>query len=136
MKNFKDRECRQGTRAYILNLLLVHGANPNIQGLEVKHTPLHWLCYWGDHRAIEIILDFNHIGLLFAQKEEQDEYVKKYGAFNLFHTMDGATPIDIAGDLGKTKSLRAIISHFLQPKNRKVIINAFTEPWKFKKFGQ
>jgi len=79
----------------------------------VKHTPLHWLCFWGDYRAIKILLEFNHLGLAFGKRSDSQSFFEDNGAFNLFQTSDGATPVDIAGDLGKYKSVRTIIDHFL-----------------------
>jgi ankyrin repeat protein len=41
--------------------LMLEGANPNLQSPNVLHTPLHWLAYWGDHRAVEQLLEYNQI---------------------------------------------------------------------------
>ena len=35
------------------------GANANLLSPEINHTALHWLAYWGDHRAIDVLLDRN-----------------------------------------------------------------------------
>ena len=71
MRDFKEPggECPRGTRAYIINLLFAHGANPNIYSVDVKHTPLHWLCYWGDWRAVELLLQYNKTTLINLERE-------------------------------------------------------------------
>lgn len=59
MKEYIDLENRRPTRAYLVKLLIDYGADPNHQSEEFKHTPLHWLCYWGDHRAARTLLCLN-----------------------------------------------------------------------------
>lgn len=136
MSRYRDSECPKGSRAYLLNLLLAHGANPNVISGEVRHTPMHWLCYWGDWRAVRLLLAANKLSMLSRRPVDQQRYLDEHGAFNLFLTMDGATPIDVAGDLGNTQCCREIIAHYLQPEQQRSIIAAFTEPWKFARYGQ
>lgn len=59
-----DRQARAGTddRTEIIRLLLEHGANPNVQGMN-DGTPLHQVVWkregWPDHiRAVETLLAF------------------------------------------------------------------------------
>jgi len=91
------------------------GANPNVFSKSVLHTPLHWLAYWGDYKAIKVLLDLNKIEkVLIPANWTYEMYFEKHGAFNLFETTDGQTACDIAGDLGHYRCLRAIIRHFLE----------------------
>lgn len=53
MRQCIDLECTKPSRCLLTKFLLLRGANPNIQSPNVLHTPLHWLAYWGDHRAIK-----------------------------------------------------------------------------------
>lgn len=53
MRQCIDLECTKPSRCLLTRFLLLRGANPNIQSPNVLHTPLHWLAYWGDHRAIK-----------------------------------------------------------------------------------
>ena len=50
--NSNDVECARPSRNYLCQLLIQAGADPNIISEQVLHTPLHWLAYHGDYRAI------------------------------------------------------------------------------------
>jgi len=52
----------------------------------VLHTPLHWLAYWGDWRAVRVVLSLNRIDFVQPQGlfVNKDSYIQKYGAFNAF----------------------------------------------------
>ena len=136
MRRYRDSECREGSRVYLLNLLLQHNANPNVISGAVRHTPMHWLCYWGDWRAVKLLLAANKLSMLTQKTADQKSYLDEHGAFNLFLSMDGATPIDVAGDLGHRQCCREIVKHYLQPEQQRAILDAFTNPWIFERYGQ
>ena len=50
MPNMIDSECKIQSRAYLVKLFIENGADPNLLSPKVEHSPLHWLCYWGDWR--------------------------------------------------------------------------------------
>ena len=130
-----DAECTKPSRNYITQLLIEQGANPNIQSPEVLHTPLHWLAYWGDHRAVVVLLQLNSYDLIQPKGccQSQEKYIKKFGAFNAFQTKNGQTPVDIAGDLGKFRCVKAMVEHFLE-KEEANIRASFITPALVKKF--
>jgi len=121
-----DSECKVQSRAYLVKLLITHGANPNMQSPRVWHTPLHWLCYWGDWRAVNQLLKLNTIDKIKLEGNSlkkaiclegtptTEQFLAKRGAFNSFQTHDGQTPVDIAGDLEHYKCVKYIIKHFLK----------------------
>ena len=126
----RDLECSDApSRNYICKCLMDFGADPNVQSPEVLHTPLHWFAYWGDHRAAYILLQLNRQDYIQPSGccEDQDKYIRKYGAFNLFQTSNGQTPADIAGDLNNRMTLKEIVDYFLS-KQKDVIRNAFITP--------
>ena len=51
-------------------------------------TPLHWLAYWGDHRAVRVLLYKNQIDFIDINKgccaPSRDQFIRKNGAFNAF----------------------------------------------------
>jgi ankyrin repeat protein len=124
MPNMIDSECKIQSRAYLVKLFIENGADPNLLSPKVEHSPLHWLCYWGDWRAVKQLLKLNSLDKLkLGQKsllsrknplELQNEHLAERGAFNSFQTFDGQTPIDIAGDKEHFKCVKYIIKHFLQ----------------------
>jgi len=57
-----------------------------------------------------------------ARKLSIEQTMQENGAFNLFLTHDGQTPVDIAGDLGKYRSVKVFIEHFLKPEEQRHII--------------
>lgn len=61
--------------------------------------------------------------------------LKEYGAFNSFQDYVGQTPVDIAGDLRKSKCVKTMISHFLQEEHQQTILRAFLEPGNFEQYG-
>jgi len=103
-----DDECRHPSRVLLTKLMIEMGADPNVQSPEVLHTPLHWLSYWGDHRAIKQLLEANRLDLVFPKGccVNKDKYIQRFGAFNAFQTNNGQTPVDIAGDLNNYQSLK------------------------------
>ena len=50
--------------------------------------------------------------------------------------MDGATPIDVAGDLGHRRCCREIVRHWVQPEQQRAILDAFTNTAMFERYGQ
>jgi len=130
-----DDECTKPSRNYITKLLIEQGANPNIQSPEVLHTPLHWLAYWGDHRAVKVLLELNSYDLIQPKGccQSPDKYIKKFGAFNAFQTKNGQTPVDIAGDLNNFRCVKAMVEHFLD-KEEDNIRRSFITPALVKKF--
>lgn len=96
-----DEECTKPSRCYLLKLFVEAGADPNIQSSEVKHTPLHWLAYWGDHRAVGVLLKLNRFDHIMPPNSRmtREEYIASQGAFNMFMTSNDQTPADIAGDM-------------------------------------
>jgi|TARA_B110000285_G_C15132993_1_gene624938 hypothetical protein len=126
----RDAECKDApSRNYICKCLMDFGADPNVQSPEVLHTPLHWFAYWGDHHAAYILLQLNRQDYIQPSGccEDQDKYIRKYGAFNLFQTSNGQTPADIAGDLNNRMTLKEIVDYFLN-RQKDVIRNAFITP--------
>ena len=126
----RDLECSDApSRNYICKCLMDFGADPNVQSPEVLHTPLHWFAYWGDHHAAYILLQLNRQDYIQPSGccQDQDKYIRKYGAFNLFQTSNGQTPADIAGDLNNRMTLKEIVDYFLN-KQKDVIRNAFITP--------
>ena len=91
--------------------MIEQGANPNVQSPLVSFTPLHWLAYWGDHRAIKELLELNRIEFIQPQGfcVNKQYLIQKHGAFNAFHTANGLTPADIAGDCENIQSLKVIV---------------------------
>ena len=99
-----------------------------MQSPKVEHTPLHWLCYWGDWRAVNQLLNLNTIDKIVLEGNSlwrtvsgkgaptTEQFLEDKGAFNSFQTFDGQTPVDIAGDLGHFKCVKYIIKHFLREK--------------------
>jgi len=128
MRRLIDSECKKQSRAYLVKLLITNRANPNMQSPTVEHTPLHWLAYWGDWRAVNQLLKLNTIDKIKLEESSLwktatlngpgtiEEFLAERGAFNSFQTYDGQTPVDIAGDLGHFKCVKYIIKHFLKEK--------------------
>jgi hypothetical protein len=113
MKEMVDKECKHPSRNQILHLLITNGANPNFISKEIEHTPLHWLAFWGDHRAIKILLKLNKISMISGSLlKNKNDLIKRYGAFNAFFTNNGQTPADIAGTKGNRLSLKNMIDYF------------------------
>ena len=110
-----DKECAKPSRAYLVKLFMNHDANPNIFSEGVKHSPIHWLCYWGDWRATTVLLRLNSLYKVklevprFGKKPTYNSFLEEHGAFNMMQTLDGQTPCDIAGDLLKYKTVNAIL---------------------------
>lgn len=51
------------------------------------HTPLHWLAYHGDYRAVKVFLaenDINHLKPGGCLKNDPKHYINLYGALNAF----------------------------------------------------
>ena len=75
--------------------MIEHGANANAFSQSVKHTPLHWLAYWGDWRAIHALLRLNRRDNIAptrggkAKNSSIENTMKENGAFNLFLTKCG-----------------------------------------------
>jgi len=109
MPDHRDRECRKPSRIYLTKLFMEKGADPNIMAKEVNMTPIHWLCFWGDYRSINLLINLNSIhritiekgfwSCLTNEKDERDKHIRKHGTFNAFFSANKQTPIDIAGDL-------------------------------------
>jgi ankyrin repeat protein len=59
-----DDENEVPSRNYMVKLLIEAGGNPNIQSPEVLMTPLHWLAFHGDHRAVTKIMDMNKMAYI------------------------------------------------------------------------
>lgn len=91
-----DREPRHGTddRTEIIRLLLEHGANPNVQGMN-DGTPLHQIVWkregWPDHmRAVETLLAFGADPTLRTRIDDYSsaiEDAEAAGAMDLARTM-------------------------------------------------
>ena len=100
-----------------------HGANPNKRSHFVKSTPLHWLAFYGDWRAIRILLAMNKPSMVETRRPNgkfgilgelnTENTFHQLGAFNAFHQYDYQTPIDIAGDLKHLKSVRVMLQYFI-----------------------
>jgi ankyrin repeat protein len=113
-----NKECKTPSRCLLVKLLLENSADPNFISNFVKHTPLHWLAYHGDHRAIDEYLKRNNDdGILLARLKEKGrskDWINKQGALNLFMTSKDSnelTPVDIAGDKNKLQSLTHMINY-------------------------
>lgn len=115
----RDGECRHGSRVLCAKVLMERGADPNIQSPEVLHTPLHWLAYWGDHRATKAVLDINskqHILSSSCCGKDKLQKLRDNGALNSFFTSNGQTPADIAGDLNNFQTLFNTLEYFITQK--------------------
>ena len=64
MPILRDNECKMKSRCYLTKVLIDFGADPNVHSPEMLHTPLHWLAFWGDHRAVRILLQLNRIDFI------------------------------------------------------------------------
>lgn len=130
-----DGECKKPSRNYVVKMLIEFGANPNVQSPEVLHTPLHWLAYWGDHRAVKQVLELNRLDFIQVDSccVDKNKFLNENGAFNNFLTRNGQTPADIAGDLHNYRCLKAIIDYFID-KEEQNIRNAFVTPAIVEKF--
>jgi hypothetical protein len=95
----------------------------------VLHTPLHWLAYWGDYRAIKQLLKHNQLDLVYPKGlcVNRYQFIEKYGAFNAFMSNNDQTPADIAGDLNNYQSLKAMIQYFKEEEDSR-IFEAFLSP--------
>jgi ankyrin repeat protein len=128
-ENYCD-EIVKPSRYYILKMLLEHGANPNHRSNDMKYTPLHWLAYYGDWKAIKLLLQMNNPVMVELMTPEvkylnpstwsstcseanTENTFEQIGAFNAFLSKDGQSPIDIAADKGHHKSVEVMLSHFL-----------------------
>lgn len=140
----RNSECSRPSRRLLVQLLLEFDADPNYVSPIVNHTPLHWLAYYGDHRAIDVYIKSNTIdgmkkhprfGLCNSKKDEQ-ELADKHGALNLFIATNGLTPVDIAGDNGKMESLSNMVSYHMNDDNKRKIKAKFLPPDLGNKYSQ
>lgn len=129
MRQCIDLECTKPSRALLTKFLLIRGADPNIQSPNVLHTPLHWLAYWGDYRAIKQLLKHNQLDLVQPTGlcVNRYQFIEKYGAFNAFMSNNDQTPADIAGDLNNYQSLKAMVTYFKEEEDSG-IREAFLNP--------
>lgn len=75
-REYMDVESRRPSRCYLVQLLINFGANPNHTAGMSEYSPLHWLAFWGDHRAVRIMLVLNREDLLKVPAEERAAYLK------------------------------------------------------------
>lgn len=68
-------ETHKASRCLLVRLLMKSGANGNFVTESVKHSPLHWLAYYGDHKAIKVYLENN-------DKVELEDYIKNYTKYD------------------------------------------------------
>jgi len=134
MPILRDDECKKKSRSYLTKILIDFGADPNLHSPEVNHTPLHWLAFWGDHRAVRVVLQLNRVDFIQPKKgccssdlDKQTKLIGKHGAFNAFQTRNGQTLADIAGDLKNYKSLLYMVEYFHKEQELD-IRNAFITP--------
>jgi hypothetical protein len=136
MPDLLDKECRRPSRCYLVKLLINFGANPNHISKEALLTPVHWLAFWGDHRAIRITVMLNRSDLIRPPgccPETREIYIQKRGALNAFISKRNQTPADIAGDLKNYKCLQYIVEHFFFNMEDR-IRNVFITPELVNKF--
>lgn len=115
MDDLFDQECRRPSRCYIVKMLINFGANPNHLSTEVLMTPLHWLAFWGDHRAVRIMVKLNREDLINPKgccPDTREQFIRKRGALNAFLTQKMQTPADIAGDMYHNQCLKHFVEHF------------------------
>ena len=88
----EDLECKTPSRCLLVRTLVLHGADPNFVAPMVEHTPLHWLAYHGDHRAIKEYLWLNSTETLATRLEDDEKTIEQVeqqrGAVNLFMTSE------------------------------------------------
>lgn len=65
---------------------------------------MHWLAFWGDHRAIRVMIRLNREDLIDPNKN-RIEFIAQKGALNAFKASSNLTPADIAGNMKHFKCL-------------------------------
>lgn len=103
-----DEECIKPSRQYLVKQFINYGSNPNVMCPQINHTPLHWLAYWGDHRAARVLMYLNKI------EQVMPNDINKYGAFNSYLTYTRQVPADIAGKLQHKNTLKVMVEYFMK----------------------
>jgi hypothetical protein len=118
-----DRECIRPSRVLLTKLFIELGSDPNHFSPEVNMTPLHWLCFWGDHRASRMLCFLNRQDLMNVNvektffKKTRETIFKERGNLNMFFSEEKDTPADVAGIMKNHKCLFNIVEYFMEKQD-------------------